>query len=253
MSDAHLGAASPELEKALLAWFNAAQSQARSVVVNGDLFEFWFEWRDVIPRAGFRAVAALAALRDADVPVLFIGGNHDCWGGTALVETAGVDYRLGSWEGTIGAWQTFIDHGDGLREEADRRYRMVRPILRHRFSRWAYGLLHPDFGMKLARATSHTSRNTRPRDKGAGLRSVGVNLLTQRPELDLVIMGHSHVPAMERVATGGVFSNPGAWLDSPTYLVIDDERITLRRWTGSAEGDRLDALDRRTEKPLAKA
>jgi UDP-2,3-diacylglucosamine hydrolase len=252
MSDAHIGVASAENERSFLAWCKAAESQAKAVVVNGDLFEFWFEWRHVMPRAGYRAVAALAALRDAGVPVLFIGGNHDCWGGTALVETTGVDYRLGSWEGTIGPWQTFIDHGDGLRDEEDRRYRMVRPILRHRLSQWAYGLLHPDFAVKLARATSHTSRNTRPRDNGAGLRAVGVNMLASRPQLDLVIMGHSHVPTMERASTGGVFANPGAWLDSPTYLVIDDNAITLRRWTGSAEGDRLDSLDRRTEKPLAK-
>jgi UDP-2,3-diacylglucosamine hydrolase len=220
------------------------------VVVNGDLFEFWFEWRHVMPREGYRAVAALAALRDAGVQVLFIGGNHDCWGGTALVETTGVDYLLGSWEGTIGRWLAFIDHGDGLREREDRRYRMVRPILRHRLSQWAYGMLHPDFAVRLARATSHTSRNTRPRDNGAGLRLVGVNMLSRRPELDLVIMGHSHVSMLERVQTGGVFANPGAWLNSPTYLVVDDERITLREWTGSAEGNRIDALDRRAEKAL---
>ena len=113
MSDAHLGVAAVEHERAFLSWCQAAQTQARSVVINGDLFEFWFEWRHVMPREGFRALAALASLRDAGVPVLFIGGNHDCWGGTALTETSGVDYRLGSWDGTIGAWRTFIDHGDG--------------------------------------------------------------------------------------------------------------------------------------------
>jgi UDP-2,3-diacylglucosamine hydrolase len=253
MSDAHLGVASAEHERAFLAWCAAAQAHARSVVINGDLFEFWFEWRHVMPREGYRAVAALAALRDAGVPVLFIGGNHDCWGGTALTETTGVDYRLGSWDGAIGKWRTFIDHGDGLREKEDKRYRMVRPILRHRLSQWAYGLLHPDFAVRLAKATSHTSRNTRPRDQGAGLRSVALNMLAQRTELDLVILGHSHVPLLERASSGGVFANPGAWLDSPTYLVVEDERVTLRRWTGSAEGDRLDAIDRRTEKALAKS
>lgn len=253
MSDAHLGVAPEASERDLLSWLDAAKTRAKSVIINGDLFEFWFEWKHVMPRAGFRAIAGLAALHDAGIPVLFIAGNHDCWGGTALTETAHVNYHVGSWDGTIGDWRAFIDHGDGLREKEDKRYRMVRPILRNRLSQWAYGLLHPDWAMKLAQATSHTSRNTRPRDNGAGLRTVGVNMLQSRPELDLVLFGHSHVSMLEQARSGGIFANPGAWLDSPTFLEITDERITLRRWTGSAEGDRLNSIDRRTKKTLTKA
>jgi hypothetical protein len=110
--------------------------------------------------------------------------------------------------------------------------------------------VHPDLGVKLAMATSHTSRNTRPRDGGAGLRAVGHAQLASRPDLDVVIYGHSHVPALDRAPAGGVYANPGAWLDAPTFLGIDDASISLRRWTGSAEGDRLDSLDFHSEKAL---
>lgn len=252
MSDAHLGVAPAELERDLLALVTAAPGRVKSLVINGDLFEFWFEWSRVIPRTGFRVLAALAAAHDAGLPVLFIGGNHDCWGGEALVNDAGVTYHLGPWDGTIGAWRTRIDHGDGLRGPEDRGYRLLRTVLRNGLARRAYRLLHPDIGMRLANVTSHTSRNTRPRDGGAGLRAVAMQTLEAARELDLVVFGHSHVSALERAPSGGVYANPGAWLDTPTFLALDDNAISLRRWDGSAEGHRLDALDRRAKESLAK-
>jgi UDP-2,3-diacylglucosamine hydrolase len=244
-SDAHLGVAPPETERAFLRWTTAAAQQAKSVVINGDLFEFWYEWRHVIPRAGFRAVAALASLTEAGIPVLFVGGNHDCWGGEALTQDAGAQYHLGEWRGRIGRWRTLIDHGDGLREAEDAPYRRLRTVLRHPWSKRAFRWLHPDWGTALAQYSSHTSRHSRPRDGGEGLRQVALRTLRAEPALDLVVYGHSHVGALERVETGGVYANPGAWLNEPTYLVIDDTSVSRRRWGGSAEGDRLDALDRR--------
>ena len=75
--------------------------------------------------------------------------------------------------------------------------------------------------------------------------------LDASPALDLLVFGHSHVPALERAPRGGVYANAGSWLDAPTYLVVTPERVELREWRGSAEGHRLDAIDRRPEKALA--
>ena len=105
--------------------------EAKSLVINGDLFDFWFEWKTVIPRRSFRALAALAELRDAGVEVLWVAGNHDCWGGEILREDVGVSYNVGPWEGSIAGWNVRIEHGDGLRDREDRGYRMIRPIMRH--------------------------------------------------------------------------------------------------------------------------
>src|SRR5262245_56037329 len=105
ISDVHLGAVTPDAERKLLAMLAAAPHHVKSLVINGDLFEFWFEWRRVIPRVGYRAVAALAALHEAGVQILFLGGNHDCWGGESLIEATGGSYHLGSWEGQIAGWK----------------------------------------------------------------------------------------------------------------------------------------------------
>src|SRR5579885_1402724 len=109
MSDAHLGFAPDDVERAVTSFFRHAASHAGSLIVNGDLFEFWFEWRSVIPRRGFRALAALADVVDAGVPVLMIAGNHDCWGGEILREDVGVDYEFGPWNGQVGGWRTRIE------------------------------------------------------------------------------------------------------------------------------------------------
>jgi UDP-2,3-diacylglucosamine pyrophosphatase LpxH len=77
-----------------------------------------------------------------------------------------------------------------------------------------------------------------------------MELLDRRPELDLVVFGHSHAAALDRAAGGGVYANAGSWLQRPTFLRLTPERIELLRWTGSAEGDRLHAIDRRPEKAL---
>jgi UDP-2,3-diacylglucosamine hydrolase len=252
ISDTHLGVASADVERSLIAFLRSLPGRASSLLINGDLFDFWFEWKSVIPRAGYRVLAALADVRDAGVEVTWIAGNHDCWGGETLRRDVGVHYHVGPWEGALGGWQARVEHGDGLRDVEDRRYRALRSVLRHPASVAAFRALHPDWGTRLATGSSTASRDHRARDGGAGLRAVAMRALAAEPELELVIYGHSHVAALERSATGGVYANAGSWLDQPTYLRITPARIELRAWDGSAEGERLDAIDRgAAEEPLA--
>lgn len=251
IGDTHLGVGPPDLERRLVAFLRYVAGHAKSLVINGDLFDFWFEWRTVIPREHFRTLAALADVRDADVDVLMIAGNHDCWGGDFLSREVGLRYQLGPWEGSAAGWRARIDHGDGLRVLEDRKYRALRRVLRHRWSMRAFRWLHPDWATRLARGSSNASRNYRAPDDGAGLRAVAHEMLGANPDLDLLVLGHSHVPALERTGRGAVYANAGSWLDAPTYLTLTPERIELRAWDGSAEGHRLDAIDRRPEKALA--
>ena len=249
ISDAHLGHASAEVERSLLGYLRSLPGRAGSLLINGDLFEFWFEWRTVVPRSGVRALAAMMDLRDAGIPVTMIAGNHDCWGGDVLRD-AGVDFQIGPWEGALGGWRTRVEHGDGLREKEDRGYRALRRVLRNPLAIRAYRMLHPDLATRLAMGSSQTSRSYQPRDEGRGLREVAAATLASRPELELLVFGHSHVAALERMAGGSVYANAGSWLDAPTYLVVTPERIALREWRGSAEGADLHVLDRIAEKAL---
>lgn len=249
ISDVHLGHAPPEVERSLLAFLRTLPGRAGSLLINGDLFEFWFEWRSVVPRSGVRVLAALMDLHDAGIPVTMIAGNHDCWGGEVL-RGAGVDFRGTGWSGTLAGWQARVEHGDGLRPREDRRYRLLRRVLRHRLAVYSFGLLHPDLASRLASGTSRASRTYQPWDEGRGLRRVAVARLAADPATELLIYGHSHVAALERMPSGNVYANAGSWLNRSTFLLVTPGSIRLREWTGSAEGADVHVLDRVAKEAL---
>jgi UDP-2,3-diacylglucosamine hydrolase len=138
-----------------------------------------------------------------------------------------------------------IEHGDGLRDREDRGYRLIRPIMRNPLAIKAFRtLLHPDWASSLAQGSSNASRTYRARDEGRGLREYAKRELESSKDLDLLVYGHSHVAALERMDNGRVFANAGSWLDAPTYLKLTDEAVELRRWDGSAQGACLDSVNR---------
>jgi len=229
-SDVHLGVTPPQVERSLLGFLEHVRSTAGSVIINGDLFDFWFEWRTVIPRSGFRVLAALARITESGVPVLWVAGNHDCWGGDVLTEDVGVTYQVGPWTGLVAGWQTRVDHGDGLRDTEDRRYRLLRRVLRNRWSIRAFRWLHPDLGTRIALGSSQASRTYRARDGGEGLRQVAHRQLEAQPGTDLLVYGHSHVAHLER-GPAGVYANAGTWMDDTTYLSIREDAVRLHRWS----------------------
>ena len=250
VSDLHLGVATPETERLFERYLSAIEGDVKSLVINGDLFDFWFEWKSVIPRRGFRTLAALANLRERGTEILYVAGNHDCWGGEVLRNDVGVQYEIGPWDGQIGNWHVRVEHGDGLREREDRKYRMIRPVMRSPLAIAMFRSLHPDWATRLATGSSNASRSYSARDGGAGLRAIALEQLATNPSLDVIVYGHSHVAALERAASGQVFANAGSWLDAPTYIEIGDAAIELLTWEASAERNRLDISDRGAEEPL---
>ena len=249
VGDTHLGVAPPDVEPALVAFLRSVPGRARSLVLNGDIFDFWFEWRSVMPRTGFRVISAIADICAAGIPVTWLGGNHDCWGGEFLRQDVGVDFRLAPIAGPVGRWTAHIEHGDGLRNAEDRTYRRLQSVLRARWAIRSFGWLHPDLASLLARSTSATSRHqSRGLTDGAGLRRVAFERLARDRATQLVVYGHAHEAELVRAPSGGVYANAGTWLTAPTFLRVDDDAISLRRWTGSGDGDRLDELERPAEK-----
>lgn len=243
ISDTHLGAATHEVERTLLEFLRALRGQASTLIINGDLFDFWFEWKTVIPRGAFKTLGALSELKDSGTEIVWVAGNHDCWGGEVLRKDLGVDYRMDAWEGELAGWKVRVEHGDGLREVEDKAYRRLRTVIRNPVSIRLFSWLHPDFATKIATATSHTSRGYRPRDEGMGLRAVAHSTLTADPSLDLLVYAHSHVASLERVGRG-VYANAGSWLDAPTYLSVSETAVGLHEWKGSLDSAATSSLER---------
>ena len=143
VSDTHLGAVPAATERAFIEFLRKIAPDARSLLINGDLFDFWFEWGDVIPSRHYRALAAIADLVDAGIPVTMVGGNHDAWGGKFLREQVGIALHDGVIRMTYAGKTALVAHGDGL-GKGDVKYRMLKRVLRSKPAVWGFRILHPE-------------------------------------------------------------------------------------------------------------
>lgn len=239
-SDVHLGLGSPESsrerERLLLRFFDmVGGANAETLFIVGDLFDYWFEYRSVIPRGFTRTIAGIAALVDAGVKVEYVIGNHDFGHDSYFRDEIGVEVHHGDVERTIAGRRTYIAHGDG-KAFNDTGYLILKKILRAPISNSIFRLLHPDIGIGIAsyasrRSRDHTStRNYTDADRGEadGLRAfAGKKILEEG--FDLVVMGHNHYPARVDYNAGS-YINLGTWLKDRSYLVLDEERVDLRRF-----------------------
>jgi UDP-2,3-diacylglucosamine hydrolase len=253
LSDCHVGAAPPATTAALLAFLRRLRGQSGALVLNGDILDFWFEWRRSVPSYAIPVLGALAELRAAGMPITWIAGNHDCWGGDVLRREIGVTFQTAPLRFTLGSWRAEIEHGDGLRGHADRGYLRIKPILRHPLSVWAFKLVHPDFGTRLALGTSEASRVHSAADDGIGLRDVALARMAGAGGSNLVIFGHSHVATITRGPNGGIYANPGAWGDVPRYLKLTASRVELLEPSRSGEDRCLDVAEYGADEALPDA
>lgn len=232
VADAHLGQVPLEVETAFHAFLEAVPSLGDALLINGDLFDFWFEYGAVIPRRHVGSVAKLLALRSRGVPVTFVGGNHDRWGGDFLIKDCGIAFYGGQAEIDVAGRRTFVAHGDGLTEQ-HWGGKLMHHLTRHPATVRLFRALHPDLGFWLAhklsgRLADHT-RNATVLDRAARAQVVFArDLLERRPELGLVILAHTHRPTIEQVAGGRAYLNPGAWFDGYRYAVVTRDKIELR-------------------------
>lgn len=252
LSDCHVGAAPAATTDALLQFLRRLRGQPGELILNGDILDFWFEWRRSVPSFALPVLGALSELRAAGMPVTWIAGNHDCWGGEVLRDL-GLSFQVTPVRTRIGAWDMLVEHGDGLRGHADRGYLRIKPILRAPLSVWAFKLVHPDFGTRLALGTSETSRVHSAADDGTGLRDVALRRLAEPGGPNLVVYGHSHVAGLVRAPGGGVYANPGGWGAVPRYLVVTPERVELRELGASGEDRRVDLVEHGADESLPDA
>jgi UDP-2,3-diacylglucosamine hydrolase len=238
VSDIHLGAVPPSTERAFRAFLAHIPGAASGLMINGDLFDFWFEYRSVVMREHYRVVAALADVVESGVPVWFVGGNHDAWGGSFLRDEVGVRLVDGPVEMELAGRRTLVAHGDGL-GSGDLKYRALKACIRHPFVVGAFRQLHPDWGAWIAGRVSTTDAKTKFSDaaaagRGRHIRQWAVGELEANPALDLVIAGHSHLPVVEEVMPGRYYANSGDWIHHRTYLALHPEPgpPEMKSWDG---------------------
>ena len=223
-SDVHLGATSPEQESAFLDWVSTVPDQASHLILNGDLFDFWFEFPRGIPAGHERALAVLKETVEAGLPITLMGGNHDWWGGRYLEEEIGLEFLRDPVVRDLNGFRSFLAHGDGL-DTSDLGYQALRVVLRSRLTRWAFGQLGPAVGSRVAARVSRTEDrwiepDAETRRKSLHLESWAARALADDPTLDLVLLGHTHLPVLREVEPGRWYVNSGDWVFHRSYVSV---------------------------------
>lgn len=234
MSDVHLGMKHykhKKLQEDLVISFfgKLIEEKAAELVIAGDFFDSWIEYRHVVPKGFYRIFSKMYDLVNAGVKVTYLAGNHDFWRGRYLQEEFGIEKLDNHVERVINGKKFYIHHGDGLAYN-DLGYRILKVILRNKAAQFFYGLLHPDFALWLAKSTSSKSRDyTSQKDYSVkdGLKDEALRKIKEGN--DFVLMGHRHKPQMIK-ENGGYYVNLGDWMKSFTYGEFDGNKFYFRKY-----------------------
>ncbi len=186
----------------------------------GDLFDFWFEYRSVIPSGYDRILSAIRRLSDSGWDVNFAPGNHDFWVSEHFSRATGASIHYGDYlERNINGRNVLLAHGDGL-GPGDTGYKIMKPVLRSGLSKFLFSLIHPDIATYFARIFSDTSKRILHRD----LDSIppGIEKWVQdrfEEDIDIVITGHTHLDSIIHMKNG-IYVSLGDWLTRFTYCII---------------------------------
>lgn len=232
-SDAHLGLGSREEDRQkelrLVRFLDFIQNDAAQIYIVGDLFDYWFEYKTVVPKKYFRLFAKFAELTERNIRLFFIAGNHDFWVKNYFHDELGMEVHVHPVEAEICGKRFFIHHGDGLLKD-DLGYKILKKILRSKTNIFLFSMIHPDLSGWLARWSSSTSRQYTSNRTYESTGMVDFAARKIQEGFDFVIMGHNHVPSCQ-IIDGGMYVNLGDWIFENTYAVFDGKKIKLKKWT----------------------
>jgi len=235
-SDFHLGAdgrlPSAERERQIARWLDQIRDQAEALYLIGDLFDFWFEYKTVIPKGFLRLQGKLTEWREAGIPVFFFTGNHDMWMFRYFEEELGIPVFREPIVREIHGKVFYIGHGDGL-GPGDQGYKVLKRVFAHPVSQWLFRWIHPDIGVGIAHFWSRRSRmanqdaQTFLGPEKEWLVEYSNRALDLHPA-DFYIFGHRHLPIDYTLKNRkSRYINLGDWTDFNSYAVYDGNDLQL--------------------------
>lgn len=246
LSDFHLGApnyaSSLERERKILSALQQMEADAAEIFIVGDMFDFWFEYKDVVPKGYVRLLGKLADLSDKGIKISFFLGNHDMWMRDYLQQEMNItvysEPQTFEWNNK----QFYIAHGDGL-GPGDHGYKFLKKIFRNPLCKMAFGALHPRLGIGLA---NYFSRKSRAKTGNADSIWLGSDKewlviyskeLIEKQPFDYLIYGHRHYPIDIALKPNSRYINLGDWIQSFTYASFDGNEVTLKQFSGHLSED----------------
>ncbi len=236
ISDVHLGlrAFDPiEREHRFSSFLYNLPKEVDSIYLLGDIFDFWYEYKYVIPRNFTRSLGALAYLKDRGVNLFFIKGNHDVWTYNYLSDEIGVVMLNELDIVDIGGLRFCLGHGDEL--IGDRMHLMLKSVFKNRFLQKAFSCIHPRWAFGLAYRWSKHNRLTRGGDykfngKESSLYTFTKNYieLNTSDKIDFFIFGHLHTPGHVELENGSNLYVLGEWIHNCDFLEYDSISKEIR-------------------------
>jgi len=237
LSDFHLGAPNAEKslfrEKRIVAFLDEIRKDAAVIFIVGDIFDFWYEYRKVVPKGFVRLLGKLAEITDSGIPIHFFAGNHDMWMTDYFQKELNIPVYFEPKEFEFNGKKFLIGHGDGL-GPGDHGYKMLKKVFRNPFCQWLFGILPPVIGMGLAGFSSRRSRAVTGNNDGNFLGAEGEWLIQySKKELesrhfDYFIFGHRHLPIEFSLSPNSRYINLGDWIRYYTYAVFEGQHLTLQ-------------------------
>jgi UDP-2,3-diacylglucosamine hydrolase len=238
-SDQHLGAPTPEAsfprEQKFVAWLDEVKKDAEAIFLLGDLFDFWFEYKTVVPRGFVRVLGKLAEIRDSGIPIYFFVGNHDLWMDDYFQKELNIPVYHTTKEFTFNGKIFLIGHGDGL-GPGDKGYKRMKKVFTNSFSKRLFRWLHPDVGVKLAQYLSVKNKLI---SGAADVQFLGeekewlVQYAKKKLEVkhyDYFVFGHRHLPMEIQLRPASKYINLGDWIGYFTYGVFDGHAFELKKY-----------------------
>ncbi|MCT4616443.1 MAG: UDP-2,3-diacylglucosamine diphosphatase [Marinifilaceae bacterium] len=238
ISDLHLQAAALDNNKQreihIVKWLDSIKSDMGALFLMGDIFDFWFEYKKVVPKGSIRFLGKLAELADQGIEINYYTGNHDIWAFDYLEKEIGVNiYRKENIQ-LINGKKFFLAHGDGL-GPFDKSYKLLKKIFTNKFLQWAFARIHPNFAFFLAHSWSKQSRlknKELAQDYYKGDDKEWLTLFAKdylnKEHIDYFIFGHRHVPHTVKLNDKSTYINTGDWILNFTYVVFNGEKAELK-------------------------
>jgi UDP-2,3-diacylglucosamine hydrolase len=239
-SDFHLGAPnekeSRKREQLIVKWLDEIKIDAKEIYLVGDIFDFWFEYKSVVPKGFIRLQGKIAELTDSGIAVNIFTGNHDLWIFDYLPKELGVTVYHKPVIKEYNGKKFLIGHGDGL-GPGDQKYKMIKKVFTNKFCQWAFARIHPNFGIGFAKAWSNKSRrNNIAYDEvfhGEDKEQLIVycnEYIKKDPSIDFFIFGHRHLPLDVKIGGKAKYINLGEWIRHNSYAIFDGENLELKEY-----------------------
>jgi len=220
-------------KKKIISWLDSIKSEAHSIYLLGDIFDFWFEYKHAIPKGFIRLQGKLAALRDSGIPIYFFTGNHDMWMFDYFPKELDIPIFREPQLLEIGDQKLLIGHGDGL-GPGDRTYKILKKIFNSALCQWLFARIHPNIGIGIANIWSRSSRigNLKKEDgfldKHREYLWVYCSEIEAKKHHDFYVFGHRHLPLDLKIGEHSRYLNLGEWVNFTTYAVYDGKNMELK-------------------------